>query len=1026
MLSEDAFGADAVDGVITKEVTSSNMGSNPWDLQILQDGVVVEAGDSYEVSFTASSTEPRSIVAGVQKTSAGYDQYGQGVFAVTAEPTEYTYDVNPVVTDTNAGIYFNLGKSSDEETPESTVTISDVKMTKKSVPGTKVKKSYTSGRISTQNKQTFTYGLFEARVKVPKGQGYLPAFWLMANDENVYGQWPRCGEIDCMEVMGQDTSKAYGTIHFGNPHSESQGTYVTGEDEADFSDDFHTFSCEWEPGRIRWYVDGKLFHEESDWYSTTEGQGTLTYPAPFDQPFYVILNLAVGGNWVGNPDDSTSFENNPYEVDYVRVYQKDEYDENVKRPVKDVVIRDPQADGNYINNGDFAEVEDLTDDADWKFMTALGGEATAEINDKQMSVKTTDEGTVDYSVQLVQADIPLVKGATYEVSFDANASEARTMGVDIKAPDHGYKSYMPHQEAELTTETQNYKYTFVMKDDTDANGRLEYNMGAKGSTADINISNVSVKKIADPDPNAKEIKTVLANGNYIYNGSFQEGENHLGYWDIAKTQNATTYVSGYTDGRRFCLRSSDGKTAKATLSQDDLTFAEGKPYTLSFSAKANKDTTLAVALGGKKYNVSVKGGTEDTYTINLPSTTEYSDQKIAIKFETIQEVSIDNVKLVETALIKNGSFNDGLSGFSPYVDSSAQASYVVDSLKEDNALSLTVNKSGDADWKVQVKQENVPLEKGKEYRLTFKAKSTINRDIRVIMQGNEAHGWAVYSNDNIVSLTNEYQTFTDTFTMEADTDKEAFLSICLGNVTEEINDQHTVVIDDISLEDLSASEGEGEESEGNDAVTEDNEAPSDIVVEDASCVDIYNFIEALNDGVNVIVPVKDKKGKTVYTWTFKNEDIDLGMLDNEAPLDLTVTDSKGSKDKLQSLVNGVGKAVYFETPNYTGNLPGKATLNVTLGNNYKNGQKIYLYTYNVSEKKIEKIGSKLTVANKSVDVQIDKGAKYLLSDKSDITIKKQHQANALIEAAKTIYNNYIKPVVIKIISVLNIFANIKF
>lgn len=194
--------------------------------------------------------------------------------------------------------------------------------------------SYTSGRVSTQNKQTFTYGRFECRAKVPKGQGYLPAFWLMANDENLYGQWPRCGEIDCMEVMGQETNKAYGTVHYGNPHAQSQGTYYTGENESDFSDDFHVFTCDWEPGKITWYVDGVKYHEENDWYSTTVGQETLAYPAPFDQPFYIILNLAVGGSWVGNPNDETSFENNPYEIDYVRVYQKDSYNENVKRPVK--------------------------------------------------------------------------------------------------------------------------------------------------------------------------------------------------------------------------------------------------------------------------------------------------------------------------------------------------------------------------------------------------------------------------------------------------------------------------------------------------------------------------------------------------------------------------------------------------------------------------------------------------------------------------------------------------------------------
>lgn len=122
------------------------------------------------------------------------------------------------------------------------------KVTDGDTGSTKEAASYTSGRVSTQNKQTFIYGRFECRAKVPKGQGYLPAFWLMANDENVYGQWPRCGEIDCMEVMGQETNKTYGTIHYGNPHSQSQGTYTI-TDGADFSDDFHIFTCDWEPGK---------------------------------------------------------------------------------------------------------------------------------------------------------------------------------------------------------------------------------------------------------------------------------------------------------------------------------------------------------------------------------------------------------------------------------------------------------------------------------------------------------------------------------------------------------------------------------------------------------------------------------------------------------------------------------------------------------------------------------------------------------------------------------------------------------
>ncbi|MEE1217530.1 MAG: carbohydrate binding domain-containing protein [Agathobacter sp.] len=803
MIPNDAFGDASNDGVITKEVTNATMGSNPWDIQIIQNGIKIEEGETYEVSFKASSTKPRKIVAGVQKTSADYDQYGQGTFDITTESVEYKYEVNGTVTDENAGVYFNLGKSDQTpETPESTIKISDIKMVKKSISGTKVKKSYTSGRISTQNKQTFTYGRFECRAKVSKGQGYLPAFWLMANDENVYGQWPRCGEIDCMEVMGQETNKAYGTIHYGNPHSESQGTYTI-KDGADFSDAFHTFTCDWEPGKITWYVDGVKYHEESDWYSTTVGQGTLTYPAPFDQPFYIILNLAVGGSWVGNPNDETSFENNPYEIDYVRVYQKDSYDEDVKRPVKEVTLRDPDATGNYINNGDFSVKEDLSDDTDWKFLTALEGEAEASIDNNTMTVKTTNEGTVDYSVQLVQADLPFEKGATYQVQFDAYASADREMGVDIKAPDHGYMSYMPHQDAQLTTEKQTYTYTFKMGDASDANGRLEYNMGAKGFTADIYISNVSVKKIKEADPNEKEEKTVLANGNYVYNGSFQEGDKHLGYWNISNAENADVTVTPFSDGRRLKVTMSGNEKSAVVISQEDLAFATGTPYKFSFTASSDADNTITANIGGHVYTFDIKAGETKDFAVELPSDAEYVNHDISITLGMQGKTWIDNVSLVENALIKNGSFNDGTTGYTVYIDSSAKASYVVDSLKDDNALAVTINDTGDQDWKVQIKQENIKLEKGKTYKLKFKAKSSLNRQIRVVMQGQENRGWSVYSNDNIVDLTNEYQTFEDTFTMNEDTDTAAFFSACLGKIGDNrITTQHEVRIDDISLEEV--------------------------------------------------------------------------------------------------------------------------------------------------------------------------------------------------------------------------------
>ena len=802
------------DGAITYTIT--NPGNDLWHVQLKQT-VKLAAKKHYTLSYKVKSDVARTIETGVQGDQTNnYISYGAKTQSLQAGKEEsVSIDVYAEEGYDTATLYFSLGrKTGDTSIPDaSVVTISDISLVEttanmlpanafgdNATAGTKVKKSYTSGRISTQNLKTFTYGRFEVRAKVPNGQGYLPAFWLMANDENVYGQWPRCGEIDCMEVMGQDTNKLYGTIHYGNPHAESQGTYTIKDGEKSFSDDFHTFTCDWEPGKITWYVDGIKYHEESNWHSTTEGQGTLTYPAPFDQPFYIILNLAVGGSWVGNPNEKTNFDNNPFVVDYVRVYQKDSYDENVTRPeVKFEPTNEPDESGNYIKNSTFAEAEDLTDDTNWKFITALDGAATAEIKDNSMVIKTEKAGTVDYSVQLVQANVPFEKGATYEVSFDAQASENRKMNVDVKAPDRGYQSYMKTLVPELTTEMKHFSTQFVMKADSDVNGRLEFNMGNAGS-GDIVLKNVVVRKTAEPDPNAKEEKTILANGSCIYNGSFQEGKNHLGYWDITP-ESADIKVTGLSDGRRLVT---EGKSV--TISQSDLAFKEGTAYALSFDAYAQNGATVVATVGGNTYKVNVEAGNEKKdYVVKIPATAKFTDKTVSLKIEGA--ISLDNVKMVEDAKIKNGSFNDSLSGYEVYVDSTAKATVVVDSLKENNALDVTVDDTGADDWRIQIKQNNVLLEKGKKYKLSYEAKSTIDRKIRVVMQGGEALGWPVYSehsddqdaNDGIVTLTSEYQKFTEEFIMTEETDAQAFLSICLGNVGGQITDQHRIVIDNISL-----------------------------------------------------------------------------------------------------------------------------------------------------------------------------------------------------------------------------------
>ena len=663
------------------------------------------------------------------------------------------------------------------------------------------KSYYTSGRISTQNKRDFTYGVFEARLKVPEGKGFLPAFWLMATDENIYGQWPRCGEIDIMEVHGSDTRTTYGTIHYGNPHRQSQATRTLRN--GTFADSFHTFAVKWEPGEISWYVDGFLIHSENEWYSITEGQGEITYPAPFDQPFYIILNLAVGGSWVGYPDRTTDFKNARYEVDYVKVWQKENYDENVTKPEKRVTLRDPDGNGNFIVNGDFSRTENLNGSEGWTFLTANGGKAEASVSEGVLTVAVEKSGNVDYSVQLVQPGIPLQKGGVYEVSFDAWSEGGRTMLVGVSAPDLNYIRYMPDRKTELTETRKTYRYEFTMDMETDANGRLEFNMGNVRSTDDIFISSVSIKLLEFQNTQDKaEAKTVLADGNYIYNGKFQEGTGRLGFWETVNDGAAVLSVTDFADGRRLSI---DGGNIRAAnplvLRQSGLALTEGA-YAFSADIEGHAGSTVLVKAGDESFPVVLEEGRK-TYSRKF-SLASPGGRSVSLTFSEPGNYLVDNIVLTEDSLIRNGSFNAGFAGFEPYAYTPDDVSWVVDSLSENNAADFTIKDTGPQAWHIQLKQNGIHLEKGQSYRLSFDAKSSVDRKIMfAIQRDGSKHNddWTPYSGEKIVALTDKYETFSLDFTMNHDTDDQSVFSLSMGAVDgKRISKQHRICIDNIILE----------------------------------------------------------------------------------------------------------------------------------------------------------------------------------------------------------------------------------
>jgi beta-glucanase (GH16 family) len=178
-----------------------------------------------------------------------------------------------------------------------------------------ITRDYTSARLVTRNRFTQTYGRFEARIKIPFGQGIGPAFWMLGKDIDTAG-WPNCGEIDIMENIGKEPSIAHGTLH-GPGYSGANGLTAsyTLSHARKFSDDYHTFAVEWEPNQIRFYVDGHHYKTRKT-ADLPPGKAWV-----FNHPFFLILNVAVGGQFPGNPDATTVFPQ-LMKVDYVRVYQR--------------------------------------------------------------------------------------------------------------------------------------------------------------------------------------------------------------------------------------------------------------------------------------------------------------------------------------------------------------------------------------------------------------------------------------------------------------------------------------------------------------------------------------------------------------------------------------------------------------------------------------------------------------------------------------------------------------------------------
>lgn len=243
---------------------------------------------------------------------------------------------------------------------------------------------YTSARLKTQGFQAFTYGKMEARIKRPIGQGLWPAFWMLGSTIGSVG-WPKCGEIDVMEYVNTDP-KVYGTAHWDSNGQADYGNSLT------TTDDYHLYSVEWTPTYLRWFVDGTKYHE----MDITNGTGGTE---EFQQPFFLLLNLAVAGNWPGQTVDESKLPATMY-VDYVRVYQL------VAPATSSLTL---EAESANVNNG--MVVENCTD--------AGGGQ---------------DMSSIDAGDYLVWNSINFPTSGTYTIDYRvASGANGGTISADLNA-----------------------------------------------------------------------------------------------------------------------------------------------------------------------------------------------------------------------------------------------------------------------------------------------------------------------------------------------------------------------------------------------------------------------------------------------------------------------------------------------------------------------------------------------------------------------------------------------------------------
>jgi beta-glucanase (GH16 family) len=651
---------------------------------------------------------------------------------------------------------------------------------------------YTSSRIKTKGLFSKTYGKFEIRAKTPAGKGLWPAIWMLP-ENSAYGVWAASGELDIMETWGSRPDTIAGTIHYGqqwpgNTHSGNEYKFTDSTTQQ-----FHTYSIEWEPNEIRWYVDGILYSTKNDWYSRSQNEpANYAYPAPFDQPFHLLMNLAVGGNFDGDPTPDTVFPQ-AMEIDYVRVYELTGRSYHPPTPptfVKEAYApgsKLPQApDNDLVYNGGFTEtiVGDpgmgIDGTAHWNLFQEANASASVAIepinNRNYIKVNIASAGSNAYSVQPLSI-VSLAKGRNYKLTFEAKTDTVRGLNVKLTGgQSRGFVAYSPTLSAPLTDTFQTYEMIFQMKEASDAAARIEFNMGT--NSRPVWLGNVKLVEVdALPFDHDSPKIPYGSEGNHIYNGTFDLGEpDRLSYWHLTAQGSAVAAANVDPAVRKLNVAVTNGGSGAqdVQLTQKGLSLIQGQPYRLTWEGSAGAPRQVNVRFVSKdgsevyaEQAINLTALDENhTFSFTMQGATTDEGQLVFQLGGSTGTLRWDNVKLVRLGEyldpdvvkfpLRNGQFDAGLAAWSGIANDGAALTPSV----EQSQAKLAIGAIGTQPWSVLFLQDELLTANTVSYIVQFDAYATTNRKLQVVAE----NGSYQRAFDRTVDLTATKQRFKFEFT----------------------------------------------------------------------------------------------------------------------------------------------------------------------------------------------------------------------------------------------------------------------